>query len=110
MPSWIPGAAFKRLAFKYHDIVENEIVKKPYEIARQKLVSVPDHSHHTCSSLIRIILRVQLTGRLEPSFISHALQNVDTSDMDNDLDERIQHVAATIMSGNCSISLPEFQP
>ena len=106
----MPGAAFKRLAFKYRDIVENELVKKPYEIARQKLVSVPDHRHHICSSLIRIILRNQLAGRLKPSFISHALQNVDTSNMDSDLDTRIQHVAAMIMGGECFLVYQNYNP
>jgi hypothetical protein len=53
---------------------------------------------------------VQLAGRLKPSFISHALQNVDTSDMDNDLDKRIQHVAAIIVAGKFSSFYPYCNP
>jgi hypothetical protein len=94
----MPGAGFRRLASKYANILENELVKKPYEIARQKLASVPGHCCRIYSSLMRI-LRFQLAGRLKPSFVSHALQNVDTSNMDNDLDTRIKHVAAMIMGG-----------
>jgi hypothetical protein len=39
MPPWMPGAGFRRLASKLAHNVENELVKKPYEIARQNLVS-----------------------------------------------------------------------
>jgi hypothetical protein len=39
VPSWVPGAGFQRHASKLANIVANEIVKKPYEIARQNLVS-----------------------------------------------------------------------
>jgi hypothetical protein len=52
---------------------------------------------------------VQLAGRLKPSFISNALQNVDTLDMDDDLDKRIQHVATIIVAGKCSFLLPTLQ-
>jgi hypothetical protein len=38
MPSWMLGAGFQRLASKYANTLENEMVKKPHEIARQKLV------------------------------------------------------------------------
>jgi hypothetical protein len=39
VPSWMPGAGFRRHAFKLAHILANEIVKKPYEAARQNLVS-----------------------------------------------------------------------
>jgi hypothetical protein len=35
----MPGAGFQRHASKFASIIENELVKKPYEIARQNLVS-----------------------------------------------------------------------
>jgi hypothetical protein len=56
------------------------------------------------------ILRIQLAGRLKPSFVSYALQNVDTSDLNHALDRRIQYIAATMMTGKCSLCLPEMQP
>jgi hypothetical protein len=56
--------------------------------------------------MLFIIPRVQLAGRLKPSFISHALQDVDTPDMDNELEKRVQDVAATIMGGKCALRLP----
>ena len=83
-------------------MLENEIVKKPYELARQNLVSCASCQHHMRCSLMGIL---QLGGGLKPSFISHALQNVDNSDLDSDLDRQIQCVAATVVAGKRSFCL-----
>jgi hypothetical protein len=39
----MPGAGFQKFAAKHANNLENEIAKKPYEIARQKFVRVPGH-------------------------------------------------------------------
>jgi hypothetical protein len=49
----MPGAGFQRHASKLAHIVENELVNKPYEIARQKLVSYAGHQCPICPPLMK---------------------------------------------------------
>jgi hypothetical protein len=45
LPMWFPGAGFKRKAIEWRAKIE-EFVDKPYDLVKQRMVSIPSICKH----------------------------------------------------------------
>ena len=84
LPSWFPGAGFKRSAVEWKKLIE-AFVNEPYEDCRQKIVS------HLPSSPARMLTSprmIQRNGTAAPSFTSLAFDKNENMTEQEDFDLR----------------------
>jgi hypothetical protein len=83
LPSWFPGAGFKRSAVEWKKLIE-DFVNEPYEDCKEKIVSEPQRER----ARVLISRVIQKNGTATPSFTSLAFDNKENMSEQEDFDLR----------------------
>ena len=94
LPSWFPGASFKKYA-KYWADETRDLIHEAFNRARKSIV-MPFISHdpHYCAEI-----RFQEEGRSVTSFVSEAIKDVPPEKLSGEAGNTIIHTALTMYTG-----------
>ena len=101
VPSWMPGAGFKRKAEEWNSWAKN-MMEIPFMAAQSAIVSC-----RNCAMKLNtgISHPIQAGGTAKPSFVSLCLAGLDeTSDVDHQL-KVIWDTAGTFFVGECDVDM-----
>ena len=84
IPSWFPGAGFKRYAVEWKKLIE-DFVNEPYEDCKRKIVS---HLSVSPARVLTPLGTIQKNGTATPSFTSLAFEKNENMNEQEDFDLR----------------------
>jgi len=87
LPSWFPGAGFKRSAVEWKKLIE-AFVNEPYEDCKQKIVSRPPFPPPAPALMLTYYWMTQQDGTATPSFTSLAFDKNENMTEQEDFDLR----------------------